>query len=194
MIRRLSAAAARRAGKGVQALGSLAKLASCRLRFPEISFGSSVYIAPSATLRATDGGSIAIGDRVKVMPGAVIVARGGRISIGADSHVGYGAIITAIDQVTIGKFTLIAEYVTVRDQNHGTRLSSEAFARQPLRTAPVHIGDNVWLAAKATVLKGVRIGNSTIVGAGAVVVKDVPSRSLAIGVPARSHERGMDAS
>jgi len=169
------------------------KLASCSLRHPEISFGSSVYVAPSATLRATDGGSIEIGDRVKVMPGAVIVARGGRISIGSDSHVGHGAVITALDQVAIGKSALIAEYVTIRDQDHGTSLSGEPFAQQPLRAAPVHISDNVWLGAKATVLKGVRIGHSAIVGAGAVVVKEVPARSLAIGIPARSHERGAAA-
>ena len=50
---------------------------------------------------------------------------------------------------------------------------------------PVHIGDHVWIGARAVVLKGVTIGDGAIVAAGAVVVDNVPPRALAAGVPAR---------
>ena len=51
--------------------------------------------------------------------------------------------------------------------------------------APVTIGDNVWLAGKSTVLKGVTIGDNAVVGANAVVTRDIPANAVAMGVPAR---------
>lgn len=49
----------------------------------------------------------------------------------------------------------------------------------------IHIGDDVWLGANVTILPGVRIGNNVVIGAGAVVTRDIPDDSLAVGVPAR---------
>ena len=53
------------------------------------------------------------------------------------------------------------------------------------KTAPIHIGDDVWLATRAIVLRGVTIGDGAVVAAGAVVTRDVPERTLVAGVPAR---------
>ena len=50
---------------------------------------------------------------------------------------------------------------------------------------PIHIGNDVWLGGNVTVLPGVKIGNNVVVGAGAVVTKDIPDNSLALGVPAK---------
>jgi acetyltransferase-like isoleucine patch superfamily enzyme len=55
----------------------------------------------------------------------------------------------------------------------------------PGKSSPVKIGDNVWLGARATVLKGVTIGDGAVVAAGALVTRDVPSRTVVAGVPAR---------
>lgn len=49
----------------------------------------------------------------------------------------------------------------------------------------IHIGDDVWIGGNVTILPGVNIGNNVVIGAGAVVTKDIPDNSLAIGVPAK---------
>ena len=53
------------------------------------------------------------------------------------------------------------------------------------KTAPIMIGDDVWLATRAVVLKGVTVGSGAVVATGAVVTKDVPPHTLVAGVPAR---------
>jgi maltose O-acetyltransferase len=53
------------------------------------------------------------------------------------------------------------------------------------QASEIRIGNDVWLGANVTVLPGVTIGNNVVVGAGAVVSKDIPDNSLALGVPAR---------
>jgi acetyltransferase-like isoleucine patch superfamily enzyme len=58
-------------------------------------------------------------------------------------------------------------------------------SRTPERVAPVHIGDRVWLGSDVTVLRGVTIGDDTVVGARSVVTRDLPPRVLAVGAPAR---------
>jgi acetyltransferase-like isoleucine patch superfamily enzyme len=78
----------------------------------------------------------------------------------------------------------IAEHVKIRDQDHvfglGLKPSQAGFS-----TAPVFIGDNVWIGAKATITKGVKIGNNCVVGANSVVTCDVPANSVVVGAPAR---------
>jgi acetyltransferase-like isoleucine patch superfamily enzyme len=56
---------------------------------------------------------------------------------------------------------------------------------QGYTTAPIVIGDDVWLGSKSVVLKGVSIGRGAVVGAGAVVTRSLPSGAVAVGVPAR---------
>ena len=53
------------------------------------------------------------------------------------------------------------------------------------QASEIRIGNDVWLGANVTILPGVTIGDNVIVGAGAVVTKDIPDNSLALGVPAR---------
>lgn len=104
--------------------------------------------------------------------------------IGSDSYIGAGAVIAASELITIGRDALIAEYVTIRDQDHEfeshgpTRLAG-------MRTAPIHIGDNVWIGAKATITRGVTIGDNAVVGANSVVTGDVPADAVYAGAPAR---------
>lgn len=56
---------------------------------------------------------------------------------------------------------------------------------QEVKALPVFIGDNVWIGAKATILGGNSIENGSVVGAGAVITKDVPSDSIVVGVPGK---------
>ena len=167
----------------------LRKLAS-RLRAAVLSrragvaLGRGVDMAGGVRVHCSSGGRLALDEGVAVAPHAFLVARGGALEIGARGFVGQGSVIAAQRRVSIGPDCLIAEYVTIRDQNH--RVTPGAVtARNGFDVAPIVIGANVWIGAKATVLPGVTIGDNAVVGANAVVTRDVPANSIAVGVPAK---------
>jgi acetyltransferase-like isoleucine patch superfamily enzyme len=154
------------------------------IAYPKAHFGTGVYLGRNCGLLVTDGGSLGLGNGASLGPFARLEAKGGRIDIGKDGFIGQGTIIVACDEISIGAKALIAEYVTVRDQDHEFENGRPA-AESSLRTSPIHIGANVWIGAKATITRGVFIGDNAVVGAGAVVTRDVPANAVVGGVPAR---------
>lgn len=96
--------------------------------------------------------------------------------------------IAATERITFGNNVLIASKVYITDHDHGdTSLESLKInpINRPIISKPVVIEDNVWIGEGAMILKGVNIGKNSIVAAGAVVTRDVPSFSVVVGVPAR---------
>jgi acetyltransferase-like isoleucine patch superfamily enzyme len=89
-----------------------------------------------------------------------------------------------IEWLTVGEETAIGPGCYLTDHDHGPDLSV-APLQQPMVSKPTHIGKYVWLGANVVVLKGVTIGDRTIVGAGSVVTKSLPPDVIAAGVPAR---------
>ncbi|MFG0288101.1 MAG: DapH/DapD/GlmU-related protein, partial [Rhodopirellula sp. JB044] len=85
--------------------------------------------------------------------------------------------------VTIGDLTQIGPGVQILTPDHprdpGQRRAGLEFGR------PVRIGSNVWIGGGALILPGVTVGDDAIVGAGAVVTRDVPPGAVMVGVPAR---------
>jgi len=104
---------------------------------------------------------------------------GARISVGADALIN-GAMLHAKREIAIGRDARLGFGVRVLDADLHD-LDSET----PERIAPVRIGDRVWLGADVRVLRGVTIGDDVVVGAGSVVLHDLPPRVLAAGAPAR---------
>lgn len=100
------------------------------------------------------------------------------LDLGTGSSMNDGGRIICSESIKIGRDTLIGHNVTIRDND------SHTIVGKPF-SAPITIGDYVWICDGVTVLKGVTIGNGAIIGAGSVVTKDVPPRSLAVGNPAR---------
>lgn len=108
----------------------------------------------------------------------------GGIRIGSGSYVGPGSVLFGAGGIDIGEAVLISPGVVITSHQH-TYADRDADIRdQPLAFGRVVIERNVWIGANATVLPGVRLGEGSIVGAGAVVTKDVPPRSVVVGVPA----------
>ena len=161
---------------------SALKLARARLN-PAISLAPGVFLDQGVKLRATDGGRIVLGRNVSVGRFSRIIASGGSIEIGDDALVSDGCIIVAQAAIMIGADTQIAEYVTIRDQDHN--LSARPIRTSGFATAPVRIGRNVWLGAKASVLRGATIGDGAVIGAHALVRGVIPANCIAAGVPAR---------
>lgn len=105
----------------------------------------------------------------------------GILFIGDGVRLNYGVSIAAQKAVVIGNRTRIGPYVMIVDSDfHDAYHRSE----RP-ESHPVIIEDDVWIGAKASVLRGVRVGRGAIIGTGAVVTRDVEPFSIVAGVPAR---------
>ncbi|HEX6866658.1 MAG TPA: acyltransferase [Caulobacteraceae bacterium] len=168
-----------------RALGSAWRRAVITLAYPGVKLGPGVAVGRGAVVKATDGGAIEIGARTSVGAGCVLIAKGGRLSIGADGYVGDGCVITCRQSIVIGDDALIAEHVTIRDQDHAFDDPDTPIRLQGFVTAPVAIGRDVWLGAKTTIAKGVTVGDGAVVGAGSIATKDVPAFAVAAGAPAK---------
>lgn len=107
-------------------------------------------------------------------------AKGASLVIGAGSFINSGVCLNASTRIELGRRCLLAEWVMIADQAF-----HEVEPGAPVRSAPIVIGDNVWLGVRAVVMPGVTIGDHTVVGAGAVVTKSLPDRCVAAGAPAR---------
>jgi len=108
-----------------------------------------------------------------------------QLDIGARTIIGHHCTLAAKERIQIGEDCLLAEMVSIRDHDHRFDDFDAPIRVQGASCAPVVIGNNVWLAARVVVIKGVSIGDGAIVGAGAVVTKDIPAGAIAVGVPAR---------
>ncbi|MET8337669.1 sugar O-acetyltransferase [Streptosporangium canum] len=123
-----------------------------------------------------------IGDDVEIRP-PLYCDYGYQIRIGARSFVNFGLVAIDVGRITIGDDVLIGPNVQLLTATHpvepGPRRAKFEAAE------PITIADNVWLGGGVIVCPGVSIGENTVVGAGAVVVKDLPANVVAVGNPAR---------
>lgn len=115
--------------------------------------------------------------------GACINNAVGDVIIG--DHTRVGLHNTVIGPVTIGSHVNLAQGITVTALNHNFSETGRRIDEQGISTNHVIIEDDVWIGANAVILPGVRIGTHSVVAAGAIVTKDVPSHSLVAGVPAK---------
>lgn len=158
-------------------------------RFGSFGYGSQI----ARTRRLTNPGRIHLGSWVEIGVGArlEVVAPEyggtavGEILIGDKTKIEDFVHIGAAGSVTLGAGCLLASHVYISDHDHGLTGPPERISRRPLIVEPVVLGERVWLGQNVCVLKGVRIGDDAVIGAGSVVTRDVPARLVAAGVPAK---------
>src|SRR2546423_14178445 len=149
-------------------------------------------------MRSKKPGAVVIGNHVSCYAGcSFAIGENGRSTIG-DFTLLNGALIMAEEKIEIGSFCLVSWNVGIADSDFhplepAQRLiDAQALApyyenrppRPKLKTAPVKIGDNVWIGMNAVILKGVTIGENSVVAAGSVVTKSVEPNTVVAGDPA----------
>ncbi|MBR5325629.1 MAG: acyltransferase [Prevotella sp.] len=145
--------------------------------------GKHSVIHSSARMDTPPYRKFSLGDYSVIESFACINNAVGDVVIG--DHTRIGLHNTVIGPVKIGNHVNLAQGITITALNHNFKNADKRIDEQGISTAPVTIGDDIWIGANAVVLPGVTIGDHSVVAAGAVVTKDVPPRSLVAGVPAR---------
>ena len=106
---------------------------------------------------------------------------GQNLHLGEGVFINIGCVFQDTGGIWIGDRTLVGHNCIFTTLNPGT----EPERRGDMLPAPIHIGSDVWFGARVTVVPGITIGDGAIIGAGSVVTKDVPARTVVAGVPAR---------
>lgn len=162
--------------------GRITVRAGGALRIGLGSFGLSSE-RDTSVVRVRKGAAFHCDGVVSLQRGVRVVVDGGRLTIGHGTNVnGVGTKILCAQGITIGEFCTLSWDVQVLDTDfHALTVDG---VEQP-SSAPVTIGDRVWVGTRAVVLKGVTIGDGAVVAAGAVVTRDVPAGSVVGGTPAK---------
>ena len=169
---------------------------------PGVEWGEGLYLETAQIfrhLRSREPRSVVFGNHVSCYSGCSFsVGVKGRCTVG-DYTLLNGALIMAEERIEIGSYCLISWNVGIADSDFhpldpaARRQDALALApylknrppRPEIRTAPVLIRDNVWIGMGAVILKGVTIGENSVVAAGAIVTRDVPPNTVVAGNPAR---------
>lgn len=161
------------------------RVALLKLKFRGSIRGRGISIDRGVRFERSGNGIIVLNGPTWFQQYISLQAYGGQIKIGEKTSIGSFTIIAAMMKISIGSSCMIAESVSIRDHDHVFDNSDIPFRDQGWSCKPIEIGNNVWLGAKVTVLKGCKIGDNVIIGANSVVTRDIPSNSVAVGCPAR---------
>ncbi|MDG1728068.1 MAG: DapH/DapD/GlmU-related protein [Emcibacteraceae bacterium] len=115
----------------------------------------------------------------------VDIFKNGVLSIGKNFQINDYCHIACVEKITIGSDVLIASKVFITDHDHRISDKREAPILTGLVSAPVAIGDRVWLGENVTILKGVTIGEDVIIGSNSVVTKSLLEPGVYAGVPVK---------
>jgi len=162
------------------------------------NIGNNSYLSRYSYIYLSEGSlkkDINIDDNV-MMCGKLYSQNGGKITIGKYSSIRHHSSIWACIEVKIGKYVIISDNVIITDNNNHpispykrkemiiSGWSTKLWKWKNSNATPVIIKDNVWIGKDAKILKGVIVGENSIVAMGAIVTKNVPKNVIVAGNPA----------
>ncbi|WP_276481353.1 acyltransferase [Paraflavitalea pollutisoli] len=159
----------------------MVKLAKRGVQLPRVS-----YIGRHTLIQGKNGGTISARGKIRLDHDTELVSLGS-ITLGENFVMNGYSRIVAHQRIEIGNNVVIARFVSILDHDHAfeKNASDGSLVFDGYNMAPIRIGNNVWLGDKVSILKGVTIGDNVIIGANAVVTKDIPSNTIAGGIPAK---------
>lgn len=110
----------------------------------------------------------------------VLIEEGGIVTIGDGCFFNNHSSINALKKVNIGNYCIFGENVHIYDHNHKYSNKNQPINDQGFTYGEVKIGHNCWIGSNVTILKGVTIGENSVIGAGCVIYKDIPPNSIVI--------------
>lgn len=157
-----------------------------KLRNRHVITTGFVFMDRGVELYARRGyGRLVLGRFVHLGVDTALRCHEGTLSLGDKSVLARDVSINCYLDVEIGDCALIADNVYISDFDHKFADLDVPIKDQGIAKSRVRIERDVWLGTKVTVSRGVQIGEGTVIGANAVVTRDLPAHSVAVGVPAR---------
>jgi acetyltransferase-like isoleucine patch superfamily enzyme len=143
------------------------------------------FVCPGVRFEIGRGATLRIGRWAWIGDGSKIRVHEGQVSIGAKTVMGQECTISAYQHVEIGRECIVADRVMLIDFDHGVVEVERPIRLQGIYKRDVRVGHNVWIGYGACILRGVAVGDNSIVGTSTVVTKDVPENAVVGGSPAR---------
>ncbi len=143
------------------------------------------FVCPGVKFEIGRGAKVSLGRWSWIGHGSKIRVHEGHVSIGAKSVLGQECTISAYQHVEIGRECIIADRVMMIDFDHGMVEVERPIREQGIYKRDVNIGHNVWVGYGACLLRGVTVGNNSVIGTSSVVTADVPTNAVVGGIPAR---------
>jgi acetyltransferase-like isoleucine patch superfamily enzyme len=143
------------------------------------------FICPHVQLEIGRHATLRIGRWAWIGHGCKIRVHEGTVEIGAKTVIGQECTISAFQHVSIGRECILADRVMLIDFDHGVAEVERPIRLQGIYKRDVRVGHNVWIGYGACVLRGVTVGDNSVVGTSAVLTHDVPANAVVGGVPAR---------
>ncbi len=150
----------------------------------KLTFGKGIVIkgiprfSCKSDIRLRKGCHLELGDKCHITDHSTIrIAGNGVLIIKSGTCIGQQTIITCHDRIEIGNNVMIGPNVTIYDHDHDFKKSGIMNSHGYL-TSPIVIEDNVWIGSNVIILKGVKIGSGSVIAAGTLVTKDIPSNTI----------------
>jgi acetyltransferase-like isoleucine patch superfamily enzyme len=164
----------------------LLRYAWLKLRFGRrLQTDGICFICPKVKLEIGRDATLRIGRWAWIGHGTKIRVHEGEVSIGAKTVMGQECTISAYQHVSIGRECIIADRVMLIDFDHGVTEVERPIRVQGIYKRDVHVAHNVWIGYGACILRGVAVGENSVIGTNAVVTREVPANAVLGGVPAR---------
>ncbi|HEU4707247.1 MAG TPA: acyltransferase [Solirubrobacterales bacterium] len=144
-----------------------------------------LFLGRRLELHVERRGEVRFGRFVWIGDGTKIRCHEGLVEIGEKTVMGQECTISAYQRVRIGEQCVIADRAMFIDFDHGVVEVERPIRLQGIYKRDVEVGNNVWIGYGACVLRGVRVGDNSVIGTNAVVTKDVPANAVVAGIPAR---------
>jgi acetyltransferase-like isoleucine patch superfamily enzyme len=162
------------------------RYAVLKLRFGKrLQTDGICFVCPRVTLEIGPHATLRIGRWAWLGHGTKIRVHEGEVSIGAKTVMGQDCTVSAYQHVSIGRECIIADRVMLIDFDHGVTEVERPIRAQGIYKRDVRVGHNVWIGYGACLLRGVSVGDNSVIGTSSVVTKAVPANAVVAGTPAR---------
>jgi acetyltransferase-like isoleucine patch superfamily enzyme len=164
----------------------LARLALLKLRYGRrLQTDGICFICPGVKLEIGRNATLRVGRWAWIGHGCKVRVHEGEVSVGAKTVMGQDCTISAYQRVEIGRECIIADRVMMIDFDHGVTEVERPIRLQGIYKRDVKVGNNVWVGYGACVLRGVSVGDNSVIGTSAVLTRSFPANSVLAGVPAK---------